>query len=145
MRSAVLAAVLLASTDSWRPAAPPIIVSALLTSDGILFASPIVLPWDSLLPSSLRPAALAADPGRRRHLFNKRSDFGSTEVPFSLPLPADLRRRTYYLLDSAGTRELRPTGLLGTARITWAGDRDSVEAVKADELAAMHHESHEQC
>ena len=108
----------------------PVIVSAYRAPDRILFDSPLPINWDSLLPANLRPSALAADSARRRYLFQQRSDFGSTEVAFILPLPAQLGRRSYYLLDSLGASAIRPTDLHGTARIQW-GDSAQVLGVQA--------------
>lgn len=107
------------------PAGPPsdaIVVSAYRARVGILFDPPRELPWDSLLPVHLRPAALSADEGRRQDLFRARSEeYAFTEVTFTLALLPDLARRAYYLLDSAGVHETKPNGMLGTARIYWKG------------------------
>jgi hypothetical protein len=116
----------LALLGSPRTESPPVIASAYPEGGDLLFDSPIELNWDSLLPPSLQPRALAEDRARRRLLFEKRSDFGFTEVPFPVALPSVLLNRFYYLLDSAGIREIRPTGLKGTVRIEWAGDSATV-------------------
>jgi hypothetical protein len=108
----------------------PVIVSAYRSPDRILFESPISLNWDSLLPGNLRQPALAADSERRRYLFQQRSDFGTTEVAFILPLPTQLSQRSYSLLDSLGVSEIHPTDLRGTARIQW-GDSAEVKGVQA--------------
>lgn len=103
------------------PSPSPVIVSAYLgAKGGVVFDSPITLSWDSLVPAELRRAALDADLARRQRLFDQREEmYGMTEVTFPHPLPSALRGRSYYLLDSTGVYETRPTGLLGTVRINW--------------------------
>ena len=126
MRNALLVLAGLLLAGSSRPGSPPVIVSAYADGENLLFDAPIEVNWDSLLPPALQPAALAADRARRQQLFEKRSDFGLTEVPFPVALPSVLHRRFYYLLDSAGIRQIRPSGLQGTARIHWSGDSAEV-------------------
>jgi hypothetical protein len=112
---------------------PPVVLSAYVTQDALVsFDSPRELPWDSMVPQALRQAALDADPERRRRLFDQRDDYGSsTEVPFPLPLPPSLQDHHYYLLDSTGVYEVRPTHLLGTARIRWADSTPRISAIQA--------------
>lgn len=131
MRSALLVAAGLLVAASSRPGPPPVIASAYADGGDLLFDAPIALNWDSLLPPALQPAALAGDRARRQQLFDKRSDIGLTEVPFPVALPSVLQRRFYYLLDSAGIREIRPSGLQGTARIRWTGDSAEVGETRA--------------
>jgi hypothetical protein len=105
-----------------RPTPGPIVVSAYRAREGVLFNPPRELPWDSLVPVHLSPAALSADPARRQRLFQERSEeYGFTEETFTLALLPDLAGRSYYLLDSAGVHVARPTAMLGTARIYWKG------------------------
>ena len=121
-----------------EPPTAPMVVSALATPGGVVFDAPISINWDSLLPANLRRAALAADPAGRRRLFDRRTDYGS-EATFPVSLPARLKTLHYYLFDSIGVRRLRPTDLLGRARIEWVqivgidrvSDTDQVAAVGA--------------
>ena len=87
--------------------------------NGVLFDSPIPITWDSLVPADLRQPALDADSARRRQLFAQQGMFG-TEVTFPVPLPPALQARRYYLMDSTGVSEVRPSGLMGTVRLIWA-------------------------
>ena len=89
----ILAAGVLAADPAPPPA--PTVVSALETPGGVVFAAPFPINWDSLLPANLRRAALAADPVRRRRLFERRTDYG-TEASFSAPLPGRLAALHYY-------------------------------------------------
>jgi hypothetical protein len=115
-----------------RSGDPPVTLPAFPAPDGgVLFEPPIPLPWDSLVPGPLRQPALEADSARRLDLFAQRDDFGATEVSFPLPLPAQLADRRYYLIDSTGAYETRPTGLRGTVRIEWRGAGAAVQAVRA--------------
>lgn len=129
--AAALAAATLLFTVQAPPTAAPVIVSAEITRDGLVFESPSPLPWDSYVPAHLRRAALTTDAARRARLYADRNDYGHTEVTFARPLPTDLSRRMYYFLGEAGVREIRPVGLLGTARIEWAVDNDTVRNVRA--------------
>ena len=131
MRNALLVMAGLLLAGSSRPGTAPVIVSAYADGENLLFDAPIELNWDSLLPPALTRAALAGDRARRQQLFEKRSDFGLTEVLFPVALPSAVQRRFYYLLDSAGIREIRPSGLQGTARILWAGGSAEVGETRA--------------
>jgi hypothetical protein len=51
-------------------------------------------------------------------------------VAFDLPLPYDLERRAYHLLDSTGVSEVHPSALRGMARIYWS-DSAQVRTVEA--------------
>lgn len=130
MRNAWLVSAGLVLIGSTRVGSPPVIVSAYVDNGGLLFNAPVEPNWDSLLPPALRPAGLAGDRARRQQLFEKRSEGGFTEVPYPANLPSVLQRRFYYLFDSAGIREIRPTALQGTARIRWTGDGAVVGEVK---------------
>jgi hypothetical protein len=115
-----------------RPGDPPTIFPASSApGGGVLFDSPMPVPWDSLVPASLRQPALEADSSRRLALFAQHDEFGGTEVTFPLPLPALLAGRRYYLIDSTGAYETRPTDLQGTVRIRWVGAGATVESVGA--------------
>jgi hypothetical protein len=127
---ALLAVAMMVSSGALPPTDPPINVSALVTRDGLMFDSPIPLPWEASVPAGLRQEALTAAADRRRQLFARRDDYGNTEVPFPLPLSADLRRRAYYFLSPTGVREIHPKGLLGTVRIVWDEDRDTIQRVE---------------
>ncbi len=94
---------------------------------GVLFDSPIRVAWDSLVPVDLQAPALDADSARRRRLFAQRGMFG-TEVTFPVPLPAEVQARRYYLMDSTGVSEVRPTGLRGTVRLIWARAGPRIDA-----------------
>jgi hypothetical protein len=119
------------------PAQSPVIVSAYRRADGIEFATPREVAWDSLLPADLRPAALAADHSRRERLFRQRGkEFPFTEATFTLPVPPDLARRRYYLLDSTGIIEIRPAGMQGTARIYWTDAGEVRELTAFGQLVA---------
>jgi hypothetical protein len=109
----------------------PVVVSAFTDGHSLRFDTPMDLPWASWLPADLQEASLAAHTSRREELFAQRSDFGSTEVPFSHAVTPDLARKFYYLLDPTGLREIRPTSLAGTARIEWLGNSSTVSEVKA--------------
>jgi hypothetical protein len=128
---AVLAAATMVLVGASPPPDRPIIVSAVVTHDGLMFDSPVPLPWDALVPASLRQDALATAADRRRQLYARRDDYGNTEVPFPLPLSADLRRRAYYFLNRTGVQDIHPRSLLGTVRIAWADDRDIIQRVEA--------------
>jgi hypothetical protein len=120
-----------------RPISEPIVVSAYRTPQGVLFNPPRELPWDTLVPVHLRPAALSADHARRQRLFRARSEeYGFTEATFTLALLPDLEGRSYYLLDSAGVHVARPAGMLGTARIYWTGAGEVQEIRAYGQLVA---------
>ncbi len=115
----------------WSATTTPVVVSAFTDGHSLRFDSPIDLPWASWLPADLQEASLAAHTSRREELFAQRSDFGSTEVPFSHAVTPDLERKFYYLLDPTGLREIRPTGLAGTARVQWLNNSSTVRDVEA--------------
>jgi hypothetical protein len=132
MVAAWLSLVLLLGPLAAARAADPdlVVVSAYTDAAGLRFEAPVSLPWESWLPPHLQAASLGRDVARRRELFGRRSEFGSTEVEFSRPVPPDLKKRHYYLLDPSGVRPIRPTDLRGTARIEW-DDAGEVRAVQA--------------
>jgi hypothetical protein len=109
----------------------PVVVSAYVQSDTLLFDAPEPLPWETWLPSELQPSSLAQNPSRRQELSSRRSDFGSTEVSFPVALPPEIAKRFYYLLDPGGPHQIRPALLLGTARIVWRDTTAEVESVSA--------------
>ncbi len=129
--AAMLAVVLLQLTADARSGAAPVIVQAEITRDGLVFDAPMPLPWGSYVPANLRRAAIVADAARRGRLYADRNDYGHTEITFARRLPVNLSRRMYYFLGAAGVREIRPTGLLGTARIEWAAGGDAIQNVHA--------------
>jgi len=141
MRIAWLVASALVLVGASKTGSPPVIVSAYAEAGDLRFDAPIALNWDSLLPQGLRATTLSADRDRLRQLFENRSDYGTTEVPFPVPMPTALRKRYYYLLDSAGVQELRPT-LQGAALIQWAGDSAVVVEVRALGGLRVHSDSH---
>ena len=131
MRLSFLLTVLLAMAVTRPAGPPPVVVSAFTDGRALRFDSPMELPWANWLPANLQADALNADTPRREELFAQRSDFGSTEVAFSHAVIPELSRRFYYLLDPTGIREIRPTGLAGTARIEWLANSSTVREVQA--------------
>lgn len=128
MRPLLLILLAVPTTRAW-PQRSPLILSAYTDGHALRFDPPIPLPWESWLPPQLHQAALAADSGRRQELHALGSEFGITEVPFNLPTTGGIEQRFYYLLDPAGLRDFRPTGLVGTASIKWQDSSDEVAAV----------------
>jgi len=131
MRLSLLLTALLTATAPPPTPSEPTVVSAFADGQSLRFDSPVELPWASWLPANLQADALSADTQRREELFAQRSDFGSTEVAFSHAVTPELKQRFYYLLDPTGIREIRPTGLSGTARIEWLDNSSTVSEVRA--------------
>lgn len=109
----------------------PTIVSVYLEGTDLVMTPIDSIDWDKFVPPRLQPAAIAENPAFKQELFAKRGDYGSTEVPISVPSPPALLSRFYYLFDSAGVREIRPRGLKAIASVGWRGNSDSVDQVKA--------------
>jgi hypothetical protein len=131
MRLSLLLTAVLATGVTQPAGTAPVVVSAFADGRALRFDSPMELPWASWLPANLQADALNADTPRREELFTQRSDFGSTEVAFSHAVTPELSRRFYYLLDPTGIREIKPTGLAGTARIEWLANSSTVREVQA--------------
>ena len=130
LKTALSAALLLALLTPGVAAQAPTVRSAYLLEDSLVaFDPPTELPWDSLLPPGLRPAALEIDSAGLRRLYGRRDDFGNTELTFPLPVPPSLAQLHYYLLDSTGVHEVHPGGLRGTVRIEWAPKRPTIARV----------------
>lgn len=101
----------------------PAVLRAYYDRGALLIDSPIELPWDEWVPAKFQSDALRRDHDRRRDYFlqAEQSEIKLFEESYQRPLPADLAGMHFYLVDSAGVRRVRPTGLEGVVRIGWSG------------------------
>lgn len=107
------------------------IVSAEGGGSQLLFQPTDSVNWNALLPATMNLATLSRNQELRQKLYADRSDYGFTEASFTSPLSALLQSRFYYLIDSAGVKPIRPSGLKVVARIYWQEDRDSVDHIQS--------------
>lgn len=129
-----LGAVLMAGAiGTWAIQTPsgPTIVSAFLEGSDLVIFPLDSINWDTLLPPKLQRAAIEQDRAFTQSLSERRSDYGSTEVPFPVPPSRALLSRFYYLFDSRGVHQVRPSGFKGMASVGWRGRSDTIEQVKA--------------